>query len=414
MIFPITKRAVRDVSYAGYEYVIYRIPFNDTYVLFVIDAEDRNNIDALRWHLTSNRYIGSTIYDDGKKKELYVHNLIMGILDNNGRGQPLTVDHINRIPADNRKANLRNNMTQTEQNFNQRKRNRTEDVSTILQSKGIDPTMIPKCVWYVKPEGNFGEHFEMHVKQLPGFTRRPKSSKSVNYSLVMKLEEMKKYLRELIDMYPSDFEIRNNRYKYSELDLKLIKEYNQIIELSGLDTDNICKVDTTNIDYLAPIDPSLLTHEERKYLESCSLKLTPGSKGKGLKIPDDSGVDPSMIPMYVSYTPAKGNRGDKFIIDRHPLSTTRSIGSSGSQFVSTKDKFVEILLKLREIEKTTNHDQLIVQLGGSIPESQFPINQTQPGLQSTSLNIPIVQPIVPLQISNTGPIDLLLDDDIIG
>ena len=49
----------------------------------------------------------------------------MGKLTFNGKGQTNSIDHINRIPRDNRLENLRE-LSQTQQNYNQSKRERND------------------------------------------------------------------------------------------------------------------------------------------------------------------------------------------------------------------------------------------------------------------------------------------------
>ncbi len=71
---------------------------------FIIDYEDINKIKKYCWHETTNGYIATRNYNNGKI--LFLHKLIL-----NTEG---IVDHINRNRVDNRKTNLR--IVTTQQN----------------------------------------------------------------------------------------------------------------------------------------------------------------------------------------------------------------------------------------------------------------------------------------------------------
>ena len=70
-------------------------------------------------HYISNSYVSHSVNVSNKRKELYLHNLIMNRNEYPGKGSYESVDHINRIGLDNRKENLRI-ISQSEQNINQK------------------------------------------------------------------------------------------------------------------------------------------------------------------------------------------------------------------------------------------------------------------------------------------------------
>lgn len=70
----------------------------------IIDEEDLPKISPYSWRVHKNKYVMSFIYlSPGKSKTIYMHRLLMGLLDSPGT----EVDHKNRNPLDNRKSNIR-------------------------------------------------------------------------------------------------------------------------------------------------------------------------------------------------------------------------------------------------------------------------------------------------------------------
>lgn len=186
----------RFISYNNKDYVVGSILHNDILVEFVFDREDYDVISQRSWHIVSNNYIGSAYFcSDGKRRELYLHNLVMGKLEFNGKGQKESVDHINRNGLDNRKENLRI-ITQSQQNINQVKKKR----NVILpENCGIQSDDIPKHIWYMRAQGQHGDRFAIEFKT-EGVCWKTTSSKAV--SLQNKLEQAKVKLGELYAQYP--------------------------------------------------------------------------------------------------------------------------------------------------------------------------------------------------------------------
>lgn len=173
----------------------YTVGFLQSGATFVIDREDFERIEPFSWHKNAKNYISCAAIVDDVSRVLYLHNLIMGRLTWDGKGQTESVDHINRIGFDNRKSNLRL-VSQTEQNLNQRKKPR----HVILPSDcGITISDIPRHIWYVRPNGLHGDRFAIEFKT-EGIKWRTTSSKSVH--LCAKLEEAKNKLAEFYSIYP--------------------------------------------------------------------------------------------------------------------------------------------------------------------------------------------------------------------
>ena len=204
------------------EYTIGTLASKNEIVKFVFDREDFDKVDGKSWHRASNAYISHGIFVDGKKKEYYLHNIIMNLLDFSGKGSKETVDHINRIGFDNRKENLRI-ITQSEQNLNQSKRTRRIE---LPEDSGINIDDIPKHIWYVKANGNHGDRFAIEFKT-ENITWKTTSSKNVllKDKLHAAKEKLQDYYIKFPYLNPNNEEI-NNKIKY------LTETYNEIIKLS--------------------------------------------------------------------------------------------------------------------------------------------------------------------------------------
>ena len=186
----------RFVTHNGKDYVVGTLLHNSNPVEFVFDKEDYESVSQRAWHFASDHYISSTFQcGDGKRRELYLHNLVMGVDLFPGKGAKQSVDHINRNGLDNRKENLRL-ITQSQQNIHQTKKKRN-----VILPEGcpIKPNEIPKHIWYVRAQGQHGDRFAIEFKT-EGICWKTTSSKAV--SLQQKLEQAKAKLAELYERYP--------------------------------------------------------------------------------------------------------------------------------------------------------------------------------------------------------------------
>jgi hypothetical protein len=183
------------VVYNTYEYIVGSLVSKGKPVNFVFDKEDFDKIKDKTWHLATNRYISHGVIVDGKKKELYLHNLVMDRLEHTGKGAKESIDHINRNGLDNRKENLRL-ITQTEQNFNQKRKARRIE---LPPDSGINAEEIPKHIWYIKANGHHGDRFGIDMKT-EGIKWKTTSAKNV--TLQDKLQAAKDQLKTYYALYP--------------------------------------------------------------------------------------------------------------------------------------------------------------------------------------------------------------------
>jgi hypothetical protein len=209
-----------EVEYNEKRYIIGDI-INSLYkTAFVIDKDMYKDVKDYRWHRTSNNYISFSLTDEGKKKEMYLHNFVMGKIDFPGKGAKETVDHINHIGFDNRKENLRI-VTQSEQNTNQKTRLRN---ITLPEGCEIIPEDIPRHIWYIKANGAHGDRFAIEFKT-ESLCWKTRSSRKI--SLKEKLHQAKEKLQELYTQYPHLNPFNTEKIKLEE---SLKESYNKIIE----------------------------------------------------------------------------------------------------------------------------------------------------------------------------------------
>jgi len=335
------------VTHKGSEYCVFygKTRTKEEY-LFVIDAEDFDKQDADHpWHLL-NKYVGYTFPGKNNNRASsseYLHNVIMDKESGGGKGQRMTVDHISRVKTDNRKANLRV-ISQTEQNENQKDRERG---GNLPEGCGISKKDIPKCVYYVAPQSGHDELFQLELRR-NGKRMVLKSSSSVDYSLEDKLIEIKKKILDAAEAYPEFFQDKSIIHNYTEKQIQLMKEYNKIISLSGYKCANKCLIKIPKIKILT-VDFSKASFEMRDYLENTNTAIRTGRQHR-YNFPKDCDVTQEMMPIgcYCSYTAAKGNRNDFFVIERRSLlpNGKRQWKSDGSKNISTLEKYIQMMDQL--------------------------------------------------------------------
>jgi hypothetical protein len=211
------------VKYNGKEYTIMKIQYQFEYVYSLIDKEDFPKIKDYTWHYIANGYISHTVPVDDTRRELYLHNLVMNRLGFPGKGSKESIDHINRNGLDNRKENLRL-ITQTDQNLNQKRKERT---IVLPADSGIKTDDIPKHIWYIKPNGHHGDRFGIDLKTE---NIKWKTTSAKNVSLNDKLQSAKEKLQELYTLYP--YLNPDNEDRAEEIDT-LTKSYNEIIKIES-------------------------------------------------------------------------------------------------------------------------------------------------------------------------------------
>ncbi len=332
------------VSYNDKKYYVFKYAKNDgTSKLFIIDEEDFEKVVSSGFSIYKmGEYVGFI----ANKKTYYVHNLVMDKVQGGGKGQQYTVDHINRITHDNRKANLRI-ISQSEQNMNQNKRER---IVKLPKNCGVSIDKLPKCVWYRSADKTHGDRFILELKGGDKHLRWQTSTSKL-ISTYDKFVEIIEIILKLNKVHPEYFAGRNVVENYTDHALQLIKEYNKIISRTNF---NCIKNNLVEIPKKIILESLAHTASDKmkKYLETLD-PLSKTGKNHQNKIPPESGITPNMIPKYCGYRPAKGHSGDYFEIDRHPQINDNNRGqwrTSTSKYISLKVKFDQLMEKLEEIK----------------------------------------------------------------
>ena len=332
----------KEVTYKDKDYIVGYCPFNDEDILFVFDASKKEEVINRKWHFRSDgKYISSSYMIGDERKELYLHNLVMGKLTFNGKGQLHTIDHINRIGRDNRLENLRE-LSQSQQNYNQSKRERNVE---LPQDCGINPQDIPTNITYRKPDGKHGDRFVIDIK-LPDERIRWASTSSKTIDLktklqhaILKLEQLKSTNLTLIE---HEKQIDNIKKRD-----ELARSFNVILMKSGFPQEIIDK-------NLAPLEK---VPEEKINVEAENLAkqlIDIGLKGVKTSLPADCGVTQDMIPKHCYYKPETEKRGGKFIIERHPILIAKGVrqwATTESKSKTIKQKFDLLMEKYNDLEK---------------------------------------------------------------
>lgn len=340
------------VTYNNNKYIVCKIMRNKYEKLFVVDYDDRHNVINQKWYMTSANYIGKFIRINGDKHTLLLHNYVMGKYTFNGIGQDSIYDHINRIPFDNRKANLRFFSTSNNMSNVPRKKRKV----TLPINCKIDCNELPVCVWYRKalPQGK-GHRSDSFCVEINDENKNIRwfSTAMSQLSLRFKLEQTKKYLRLLKATKPEIFKNHNIEYEYSAEGLKLAKEYNEIIKLSKYNCVNANLIKINEKNYLEE-NLTGLTEQEIELLNNFTLdKKNQGNKKFISKLPKDCGITSDMIPKYCYYSPSneKNRRGTSFVIDKHPKLKTKEWRTTSKKDVNIQDKFQMLLDKIKELEQ---------------------------------------------------------------
>jgi len=338
------------VKYNNNEYIVCKLSLVGKTKLLVVDIDDFNKIKYLKWVYMTNGYVSTRIYINRKLEIIiYIHKLIMDDIKFTSDKTGKSVDHINRIPLDNRKENLRI-INPSEQLFNQSRKARTVKLPNNCNIKSAD---IPRSVSFSKARGIGGEYFEVWLASFNNQNLRWSSARDKTLSLRFKLEQTKKYLRYLQNKYPNEFNKRHIETEYNDNEIKLIDSYNAIIKLSKFYDKNM-EIKYNQINYLKE-DLTNLTETEIKLLNNINFDVNNNKRKIKNNLPENCGITPDMIPKYCYYSPQrimkeKYTIGNHFVIDKHPKLEKRGWRTHCTDNYTINQKFEQLLNKLKEIE----------------------------------------------------------------
>lgn len=195
----------------------------------VLDWDDFRVVKSLEksFRYCSNGFISCYHTVKVIPKEVYLHEIIMGLKQRveSKKAQDIPIIHVNRIGLDNRRDNLLYDTADKKIKKNNKKKKR---IIKLPEESGIDENDIPTYVWYMRPNGKHGDRFMVQIGDVSW-----KTTSSRDYSLKYKLEEAKKYIRELKETNPVLFEEYSMNGDYTKQGLELLKSYYKIISRAG-------------------------------------------------------------------------------------------------------------------------------------------------------------------------------------
>jgi hypothetical protein len=184
---------------------------------------------------------------------------------------------------------------------------------------------IPNGFWIASEDTTKGAIVVVDMKRYKrnGKILHFKSTSSKKYSLIFKREHAKKFVRWIMEIYTDIKEVY------------MAEEYNE------------------DISELSPCEVEL--YKQCKFSDPFTADKKASGRNLTSNLPPDCGVKLEDIPKYCYYTPASEQRGDKFVIDKHPklvATGKRQWSTTGSKNVTTLEKFTALLNQIKEIEAT--------------------------------------------------------------
>jgi hypothetical protein len=307
----------------GEEYIVLYWPSATNFIVYDAEVNEKFAHHDLNWFFNAVSYVCAKI----DNIQCYMHAFLMYDVFNHEKQNGYTVDHINWIKSDNRRANLRL-ATQAQQNSNKGSRSDKEKPCQELIDAGVEE--LPKFVRWDKSESKFViEKHPMLLKDVAQGLRKKASlsgTKSSKLSVIDKYQDILAKLQELY--YDPEFENKRNA---------LTAEFHAICQPVR---DALGLPDNT-----APTDNNQPVTADRK--------VVAGRKKMDSGLPPDCGITIQMVPKYCYYKPASATRGDAFAVDRHPTLTShdkKSMLTTSSKSISTADKFKELLSILEQLD----------------------------------------------------------------
>jgi hypothetical protein len=221
----------------------YTVPINykNTTVPIIIDTKYFEKIRKLdkSWKINDSGFVVSNHMVNGQNHTISMHELIMAMYnkENNIMNMNRNIIHMNRLGVDNRKENLAYDTFDKETGKNLKKKKR---IIEFTKESGICADKIPSFMWYMKPNDTHDERFIIDIGDI-----KWKTTSSSKLSLKYKLEEGKKFLRELKDERPEIFEENSMNGEFNAEGKRLLKSFFDIAKEAGF--KNLRKITTDNI-----------------------------------------------------------------------------------------------------------------------------------------------------------------------
>lgn len=222
-------------------YGIFGIKYKEIILPIILDWDDFIYIKKLNksWFINDNGGVSADMTINGKHTIINIHEIVMALKNNNNINK--SIIHLNKLGIDNRSENLIYNDKNVCKSLKKKKR------TIEFDNSEIEPDEIPTYVSYIKPSkyNSYCERFQVKIGDI-----RWNSTGSKNHTLRYKLEETKKFLRDLRDSKPELFDKYSMNGSYTKKGKILLDEFYDIVEKCGYKIKHI-KTDN-NEDYLKP------------------------------------------------------------------------------------------------------------------------------------------------------------------
>lgn len=335
----------KKVIYNNMSFVVIDIEYKDISLPLILDWVDFKVIKKLnkKWKYNESGLISCHHVANSFPTEVFIHDIVMILINQESKqkSKKKPITHINTLGIDNRRQNIIYDITNKQINKNMKKKKRT---IILPELSGINPNELPTYVWYLKPNKSHGERFMISVNDI-----KWKTTSSKKLSLRYKLEEAKKYLRELKKNNPSIFENNCMNGEYTKKGKDLLKSFYEIIYQAGYTHINPKTLDGITDSYLKENKQSIRKYKEKKLINNFNIyNIINTDKRRRVfsNLPINSGIDPNSLPKYTYYKPPYKYRGDCFVIENHPSQTKKVWSTTTSKKVSIQDKYTELINKI--------------------------------------------------------------------
>jgi hypothetical protein len=328
----------KKIKYKNNNYAVIELSYKKNLLPVVIDYKFINNIKNLnkKWYCNKSGFISCKHNYNQKVHVVFLHELIMSLKDKKNINQP--IQHINRISVDNRLSNLK---FVEDININYKKKKRTVQ---LPKKSGIDPNEIPTYIWYLKENGSHGDRFSVEISKI-----KWKTTSSKKVSLRYKLEEAKKFLRDLKENNNELFTTHSMNGEFNKIGKKRKNEYIEIIKLAGYDNITVEKTDNLTDKYLKESN-KLKKKFEQTLLLSMNLKKKKSKRRLINNLPQELSIKSNDLPKHVYYRKKTEKRGDYFVVENHPNQSKRIWQTTSSKKISVQQKYKELLDYLKTLK----------------------------------------------------------------
>ncbi len=313
------------------------ITYKGKKVPIIIDEKYFEKIKRLNksWKINDAGFVVSTHTVNNNDIEINMHEVVMALYnkENNIPNKNKNIVHLNKLGVDNRKENLIYDTVDKDTGKNLKKKKR---IIEFTEESGINADDIPSFMWYLNPNDTHDERFIIEIGDV-----KWKTTSSSKLSLKYKLEEGKKFLRELKEARPEIFEDNSMNGEFNAEGKRLLKSFFDLAKEAGY--TNLRKITTDNLtDHYLKENLKGLNAFEKELLKTSTFYGQKRSKQLHNRIPKESGLKLADLPKHCFYVPENDKKGDYFKIEGHP-EMDYIWKTSSSKKIDTNDKYNELI-----------------------------------------------------------------------